>query len=127
MEGPDVKTTSQGGRRAIMGDEPTAETPGIKKYVRATIAEADPEGKIRLHEGIVTRDFGKEIEVVDPQLTWVGWNNPPKPKYVTKRCHKEGATVIPIPSEKEKFIEEIRGLLDTQASERDKEKAGLTP
>jgi hypothetical protein len=57
----------------------------------------------------------------------VGWNNPHKPKYVTKLCHKEGATVIPIPSEKEKFIEEIRGLLDTQASERDKEKAGLTP
>ena len=75
-----------------MVDEPTAETPGIKKYVRATIAEAHPERKIRLHEGIVTREYGKEIEVVDPQLTWVGWNNPPKPKYVTERCHKEGAT-----------------------------------
>jgi predicted GIY-YIG superfamily endonuclease len=50
-------------RRAIMVDEPIAETPGIKKYVR---------------------------------------------------------------SEKEKFIEEIRELLDTQSSGRDKEKAGLT-
>jgi hypothetical protein len=110
----------------MMVEEPTAETPGIKKYVRATIAEADPEGKIRLHEGVVTRDFGKEVEVIDPQLTWVGWNNPPKPKYVTERCHKEGATVIPIPAEKEKFIEEIRDLLDTQSSERDKEKTGIT-
>ena len=106
-----------------MVDEPTAETPGLKKYVRAIIAEADPEGKIRLHEGIVTRNFGKEIEVVDPQLTWVGWNNPPKPEYVAERCHKEGAVVIPIPSGKEKFIEEIRELLDTQSSGRDKEPA----
>jgi hypothetical protein len=51
-----------------MGNEPTAETPGIKKY--------ELLGQTR-HEGIVARDFGKEIEVVEPQLTWVGWNNPP--------------------------------------------------
>lgn len=110
------------GNRALMVDEPTAETPGIKKYVRAAIAEADPEGKIHTHEGVVTRDFGKEIEVVDPQLTWVGWNNPPKPNYVTKRCYKDSATVIPILSGKEKFVEDIRKLLDTQSPARDKEK-----
>ena len=107
-------------------DEPTAETPCVKKYVRATIAEADQEGKIRTHEGVVTRDFGKEIEVVDPQLTWEGLNNPPKPKYVTKRCHKEGTTVVPIPSGKEKFVGDIRELLDTQSAARDKEKARRT-
>jgi hypothetical protein len=97
-----------------MADEPTAQTPGVKDYVRATVAEANSEGKIRIHEGIVTRDFGKEIEVVDPQLTWEGWNTIGKPKYVTQRCHKEGATLTPVPYRKKKFVEDMRKMLDTQ-------------
>ena len=50
--------------------ESVHEIPWIKKYVRATIAEADPQGNIRTHEGVVTRDFGKEMEVVNPQPHW---------------------------------------------------------
>ena len=48
-------------------------TSWVKKYVRATIAEADPHGNIRTHEGVVTRDFGKELEVVNPQPNWAGF------------------------------------------------------
>ena len=31
--------------------ESVTETPWVKKYVRATIAKADPQGNIRTHEG----------------------------------------------------------------------------
>ncbi len=84
-------------QREFLLDEVAVETPWVKKYVRATIAEADQQGNIRTHEGVVTRDFGKEIEVVKPQPYWAGLGNPPWPKYVTKRCHKEGAAEIPVP------------------------------
>jgi hypothetical protein len=94
--------------------ESVTETLWIKKYVRATIAEADPQGNIRTHEGLVTRDFGKEMEVVNPQPFWAGWGQPPWPKYVTKRCHKEGAEEIPVPLAKAKGVEEIRERLDSQ-------------
>ena len=90
-----------------------AETSWIKKYVRATIAEADQEGSIHTHEGVVTRDFGKEMEVVSPQPIWKGFAPSPWPKYVTKRCHKEGAEGIPVPLEKAKGVEGIREMLDT--------------
>ena len=83
-------------QRELLLDEQTVETPWVKKYVRAFIAEADLQGKIRAHEGVVTRDFGKEIEVVNPQQTWAGLGYPPWPKYVTKRCHTEGAAEIEV-------------------------------
>lgn len=60
--------------------EAVTETPWIKKYVRATIAEANPQGNIRTHEGVVTRDFGKELEVVNPQPNWAGFGETPWPK-----------------------------------------------
>jgi hypothetical protein len=101
-------------QRELLLDEQAVETPWVKKYVRAIIAEADPQGNIRTHEGVVTRDFGKEIEVVNPQPYWAGLGNPPWPKYVTKQCHKEGATEIPIPIAKAKGIEEIRERLDSR-------------
>lgn len=100
-------------QRELLREEKAAETPWVKKYVRATIAEADTEGKIRTHEGVVTRDFGKEIEVVNPQPYWAGLGYPPWPKYVTKQCHKEGATEIPVPLAKAKGVEEIRERLDS--------------
>ena len=93
--------------------ESVTETPWVKKYVRATIAEADPQGNICTHEGVVTRDFGKEMEVVNPQPTLRGFGTPPWPKYVTKRCHKEGAEEIPVPLAKAQGVEEIRERLDT--------------
>jgi hypothetical protein len=89
-------------------------TPWIRKYVRATIAEADPQGSIRTHEGVVTRDFGRELEVVNPQPNWTGFAQSPWPKYVTKRCHKVGAKEIPVPVVKEKVVKEIRERLDAQ-------------
>ena len=82
--------------RALLRDEGAAETPWVKEYVRAPIAEADLEGKFRTHEGVVTRDFGKEMEVVNPLPTWAGLGKAPWTKYVTKRCHKESATEVPI-------------------------------
>ena len=88
------------------------ETSWVKKYVRAMIAEADPQGIIHKHEGVVTRDSGKEMEVVNPQPIWKGFARSPWPKYVTKRCHKEGAEEIPVPLEKVKGVEEIREKLD---------------
>jgi hypothetical protein len=94
--------------------ESVPETPWIKKYVRATIAEADPQGNISTHEGVVTRDFGKEMELVNPQPHWAGWGQLPWPKYVTKRCHKEGAEEIPVPIVKAKEVKEIREMLDSQ-------------
>jgi hypothetical protein len=45
--------------------ESAAETSWIKKYVRATIAEADPQGHIRTHEGVVrgcVQSPGKAVE-----------------------------------------------------------------
>lgn len=101
-------------QRELLRDKKAAETPWVKKYVRATITEADPECKIRTHEGVVTRDFGKEIEVVNPQPTWAGLGNPPWPKYVTKRCHTEGAAETPVPIAKAKGVEEIRERLDSR-------------
>ena len=94
--------------------ESVTETPWVKKYVRATIAGADPQGNIRSHEGVVTRDFGKEMEVVDPQPNWRGFAKSPWPKYVSKRCQKEGAEEIPVPWAKAKGVEEIRQMLDTR-------------
>jgi hypothetical protein len=67
-----------------------------------------------MHEGVVTRDFGKEMEVVNPQPNWAGLAQPPCPKYVTKRCHKEGAEEIPVPMVKAKGVEELRERLDSQ-------------
>ena len=93
---------------------PVNETPWIKKYVRATIAEADPQGNIRTHEGVVTRDFGKEMEVVNPYPIGIGFGLPPWPRFVTKRCHKAGAEEIPVPWTKAKQVEEIRERLDSQ-------------
>jgi|SRR6516164_1048315 hypothetical protein len=90
------------------------ETSWVKKYVRATIPEADPQGDIRMHEGVVTQDFGKEIEVVNPHPIGTGFGLPPSPKYVTKRCHKEGAEEIPVPWTKAKGVEEISKRLDAQ-------------
>jgi hypothetical protein len=89
-------------------------TPCIKKYVRATVAEADLQGNIRTHEGVVTRDFGEQMEVVNPQPIWTGFAPSPWPKYVMKRCHKEGAEEIPVPLGKVKVVEEIREMLDAQ-------------
>jgi hypothetical protein len=93
--------------------ESGTETSWVKKYVRAAITEADQEGHIRTHEGVVTRDLGREMEVVNPQPNWAGFGETPWPKYVTKRCHKEGAQEIPVPMVKEKVVEEIREMLDT--------------
>src|SRR6266487_6806547 len=100
--------------RALLRDKGAAETPWAKEYVRAPIAEADLEGKFRTHEGVVTRDFGKEMEVVNPLPTWAGLGKAPWTKYVTKRCYKESATEVPIPLTKAKGVEEIRGRLDTR-------------
>ena len=94
--------------------ETATETPWIKKYVQAPVAAADPQGHIHLHEGVVTRDLGKEIEVVNPQPIWPGLAETPWPKYVTKRCHKEGAKEIPVPMVKTKVVKEIREMLDSQ-------------
>ena len=69
-------------QRELLLDEQTVETPWVKKYVRAIIAEADLQGKIRAHEGVVTRDFGKEIEVVNPQQTWAGLGYHRKPSFL---------------------------------------------
>ena len=71
-------------QRELFLDEQAVETPWVKKKARASIAEADPQGTMRTHEGVVTRDFGQEIEVVNPQPYWAGLGNPPWPKYVTK-------------------------------------------
>jgi hypothetical protein len=101
------------GQRVALQDESVAETPWVKKYVRARIAEADPQGEIRTHEGVVTRDFGKEMEVVNSHPMGTGFGQPPWPKYVTKRCQKEGATEIPVPRAKAKDVEDIRERLDT--------------
>lgn len=86
------------GQRASLQDEAAAEIPWVKKYVRAIITEAYPQGEMRTHEGIVTRDFGKEMEVVNPHPMGTGFGLPPWPKYVTKRCLKEEATEIPCPT-----------------------------
>ena len=101
-------------QREFLLDEVAVETPWVKKYVRATIAEADQQGNIRIHEGVVTRDFGKEMEVVNPHPMGTGFGLPPWPKYVTKRCLKEGATEIPVPLAKAKGVEDIRERLDTR-------------
>jgi hypothetical protein len=106
---------SSTGQRAPLQDETAAETPWAKKYVRAIIAEADPQGEIRMHEGVVTRDFGKEMEVVNPHPMGTGFGQPPWPKYVTKRCQKEGATEILVPQAKAKGVEDIRERLDRRA------------
>ena len=94
--------------------ESVTETQWIKKYVQAPVAATDPHGHIRMHEGVVTRDLGKEIEVVNPQPNWSGLGETPWPKYVTKRCHKEGAKEIPVPMVKTKVVEEIREMLEAQ-------------
>lgn len=102
------------GQRAPLRDESAAEILWVKKYVRAIIAEANPQGEIGTHEGVVTRDFGKEMEVVNPQPIGPGFGQPPWQKYVTKRCLKEGATEIPVPLAKAKGVEDIRERLDTR-------------
>ena len=102
------------GQRAPLQDESAVETQWVKKYVRAIIAEAYPQGEIRTHEGVVTRDFGKEMEVVNPHPIGTGFGLPPWPKYVTKRCQKEGAAEIPVPLAKAKGVEDIRERLDTR-------------
>ena len=82
--------------------------------MRAIIAEALPQGEIRTHEGVVTRDFGKELEVVHPHPMGTGICQPPWPRYDTKRCLKERATEIPVPLAKAKGVDDIRERLDTQ-------------
>ena len=56
----------------------------------------------------------EQMEVVNPQPIWTGFAPSPWPKYVMKRCHKEGAEEIPVPLGKVKVVEEIREMLDAQ-------------
>src|SRR5260370_10020993 len=53
------------GQRASLQDESAAEIPWLKKYVRAIIAEAYPQGVLRTHDGDMTWDIGKEMGVIN--------------------------------------------------------------
>ena len=103
---------NEGAKRTTQ--EQQEETPEIGKYVEGAVAERDPKGQTARHRGVITGqgENSKEWAVTDPggdRDEYYG--TPIDPKYQTRNVHKDGTSVVPVPSDRAKHVWDLQEML----------------